>query len=122
MYWYGIRVYLPGTYVLKVKNEDKKTVLYLVRTVAPDSACACRMSELTRDGAAEPVSQGQILWREREHGNIHFPCSSNHEQDCQRLYWLMLNLSYVIYENVVPKRVLSGGNELPVQDMVLQFF
>ena len=32
---------------------------------------------------AEPVSQDQILRRERGQGNIHFPCSADHEQDWQ---------------------------------------
>ena len=31
------------------------------------------MSRLTRDGTAEPVPRDQILRREREQGNIHFP-------------------------------------------------
>ena len=30
---------------------------------------------------AEPVSRDQILRRERGQGNIHFPCSADHEQD-----------------------------------------
>ena len=38
---------------------------------------------MTRDGTAEPVFRGQILRRERGQGNIHFPCSANHEQDWQ---------------------------------------
>ena len=39
------------------------------------------MSRLTtRDGIAEPVSRDQILRRERGQGNIHFPCSADHEQ------------------------------------------
>ena len=42
-----------------------------------------KMSRLTRDGTAEPVSRNQILWRERGQGNIHFPCSAEHEQDWQ---------------------------------------
>ena len=42
-----------------------------------------RMSTLTRDGTAEPVSQDQILRRERGQGSIHFPCSADHEQDWQ---------------------------------------
>ena len=42
------------------------------------------MSRLTRDGAAEPVSQDQILRRERRQGNIHFSCLADHEQDWQR--------------------------------------
>ena len=41
------------------------------------------MSRLTRDGTAEPVSQNQILRRERGQGNIHFPCSVDHVQDWQ---------------------------------------
>ena len=42
------------------------------------------MGRLTREGTAEPVSRDQILRREqREQGNIHFPCSSDHEQDWQ---------------------------------------
>ena len=42
------------------------------------------MSRLTRDGAAEPVSRGQILRHAaRGQGNIHFDCSADHEQDWQ---------------------------------------
>ena len=41
------------------------------------------MSRLTRDGTAEPVSRDQILRRERGQGNVHFPCSTDHEQDWQ---------------------------------------
>ena len=37
------------------------------------------MSRLTRDGTAEPVSRDQILRCERGQGNIHFPCSADHE-------------------------------------------
>ena len=40
-------------------------------------------SRLTRDGTAEPVSRDQIFRRERGQGNIHFPCSADHEQDWQ---------------------------------------
>ena len=40
-----------------------------------------KMSRLTRDGTAEPVSRDPILRRERRQGNIHYPCSANHEQD-----------------------------------------
>ena len=39
------------------------------------------MSRLTRDGTAEPVSRDQILRHARGQGNIHFPCSADHEQD-----------------------------------------
>ena len=41
------------------------------------------MSRLTRDGTAEPVSRDQILRHGRGQGNIHFPCSADHEQDWQ---------------------------------------
>ena len=41
------------------------------------------MTRLTRDETAEPVLQDQILRRERGLGNIHFPCSADHEQDWQ---------------------------------------
>ena len=41
------------------------------------------MSRLTRDGTAEPVSRDQILRHTRGQGNIHFPCSADHEQDWQ---------------------------------------
>ena len=41
------------------------------------------MSRLTRDGTAETVSRGQILRHERGQGDIHFPCSADHEQDWQ---------------------------------------
>ena len=41
------------------------------------------MSWLTRDGTAEPVSRDQILRHARGQGNVHFPCSADHEQDWQ---------------------------------------
>ena len=42
------------------------------------------MSRLTRDGTAEPVSRDQILSQARTGtGNIHVPCSADHEQDWQ---------------------------------------
>ena len=41
------------------------------------------ISRLTRDGTAEPVSRDQILRHARGQGNIHFPCSADHEQDWQ---------------------------------------
>ena len=34
-----------------------------------------------RDGTAEPVSRDLILRHERGKGNIHFPPSTDHEQD-----------------------------------------
>ena len=47
------------------------------------SSLSMEMSRLTRDGTAEPVSRGQILRHARGKGNIHFPCSTDHEQDWQ---------------------------------------
>ena len=41
------------------------------------------MSRLTRGGTAEPVSRDQILRHARGQGNVHFPCSADHEQDWQ---------------------------------------
>ena len=45
--------------------------------------CEDRAARLTRDGTAEPFSRDQILRRERGPGNLHFPCSADHEQDWQ---------------------------------------
>ena len=41
------------------------------------------MGRPTRDGTAEPVSRDQILRHVLGQGNIHFPCSTDHEQDWQ---------------------------------------
>ena len=42
------------------------------------------MNGLTRDGTVEPVSQDQILGRERGQRNIQFlPCSADYKQDWQ---------------------------------------
>ena len=41
------------------------------------------MSRLTRDGTAESVSRDQMLRHVRGQGNIHFPCSADHEKDWQ---------------------------------------
>ena len=41
------------------------------------------MSRLARDGTVELVSRDQIISRERGQGNVHFPCSADHEQDWQ---------------------------------------
>ena len=37
------------------------------------------MNRLTQDGTDESVSRDQILRRERGQGNLHFPCSADHE-------------------------------------------
>ena len=39
------------------------------------------MGRLTQGGIAEPVSRDQIRRHERGQGNIHVPCSADHEQD-----------------------------------------
>ena len=41
------------------------------------------MSRLTRDETADSASRDQILRREHGQGNIHFPCSADHDQDWQ---------------------------------------
>ena len=41
------------------------------------------MSRLARDGTAEPISRDQILRCERGQGNMHFPCSDDHEKGWQ---------------------------------------
>ena len=52
--------------------------------VSTRSSLSMEMSKLTLDGNAEPVPRDQIfLRREREQGNIIFPCSADHEQDWQ---------------------------------------
>ena len=53
------------------------------RKVSTRFSLSMEMSRLTRDGTAEPVSRGQILRHVRGQGNIHFPCSADHEQDWQ---------------------------------------
>ena len=40
------------------------------------------MNKLTRDETFEPVLRDQIFRLERGQGNIHFPCSADHEK-----YW-----------------------------------
>ena len=55
------------------------------------------MSRVARDGMAEPVSRDQILRRERGQGNVHFPCSADHEQDWQPY---QVNLSLAICDDL----------------------
>ena len=54
-------------------------ILLLIHTFS----LSMEMSRLTRDGTAEPVSRDQILRHARGRGNVHFPCSADHEQDWQ---------------------------------------
>ena len=51
------------------------------------------MSGLTRDGTVESVSRDQILRCERGQGNSTFPCSADHEQDCDNLIRLIHTLA-----------------------------
>ena len=69
------------------------------------------MSRLTRDGTTEPVSRDQILRHARGQGNVHFPCSADHEQDWQpypvdpysELYVMTIHTYYTRHYTVDPK-------------------
>ena len=67
-YWYEVGMY----HIMKLRKQ-----LYFVFSLS------MKMSRLTRDGTAEPVSRDQILRHARGQRNIHFPCSADHEQDWQ---------------------------------------
>ena len=75
-----------------------------------DSAWVLRLSGLTRDGTAEPVSRDQIVRRERGQGDTHFPCSTYHYlSNCRIGNQLMPNLlhlesMYVIDHTYTRKR------------------
>ena len=64
-------------------NGRRSGTLEKSRKQALDSAWSMEMSRLTRDGTLETVPRDQILRHERGQGNIHFPCSADHEQDWQ---------------------------------------
>ena len=66
------------------------------------------MSRLTRDGTAKPVSRDQILRRERGQGNVHFPCSADHEQDWQPYLWLILTLGISATIHTYIHKVVAG--------------
>ena len=76
------------------------------------------MSRLTRDGTAEPVSRDQILRHVRGQGNIHFPCSADHEQDWQPypvdLYSAICDDTYgvALYVLVTAKRHSARNQKL----------
>ena len=55
----------------------------VIQTTFTRFSLSMEMSRLRRDGTAEPVSRDQILRHARGQGNIHFPCSADHEQDWQ---------------------------------------
>ena len=68
------------------KNGDAGIfpVYYSLKTaLSTRFSLSMEMSRLTRDGTAEPISRDQILRHARGQGNIHFPCSADHEQDWQ---------------------------------------
>ena len=52
-----------------------------IPNVSTRFSLSMEMNRLTWDGTAEPVSQDQIPRREQGQGNVHFPCSADHEQD-----------------------------------------
>ena len=75
-----------------------------------------RLSRLTRDGTAEPVSRDQILSHIRGQGNTNFLCSADDEQDWQPypaihtlLYVMTIHtyithgLQYCIYHKQKPR-------------------
>ena len=74
------------------------------------------MSRVTRDGTAEPVSGHQILRRERGQGNIHFPCSANHQQDWQP-YPVDLYICVTVCESI--KNIIKSkrDNNLDVREL-----
>ena len=80
------------------------------------------MSRLTRDGTAETVSRDQTLRRERGHGNIHFPCSADHEQDwlpypVDPYSYYMCDHTY-IHTTADPMQ-LPSGNQIKCHEEVL---
>ena len=68
------------------------------------------MSRLTRDGTAEPVSRDQILRHARGQGNIHFPCSADHEQDWQ--LYPVDPCSAICDDHACIQMLLSGKTEV----------
>ena len=94
------------------------------------------MSRLTRDGTAEPVSRDQILRHARGQGNVHFPCSADHEQDWQpypvdpysaicddhtyihTYYYCVPRLRHWYEEFILPPQFCSPINKSKDQDVV----
>ena len=81
------------------------------------------MSRLTRDGTAEPVSRDQILRHARGQGNVHFPCSADHEQDWQPYpvdpYSAICDDHTYIHTYTVDPMLLSSGNPFKCHEGVL---
>ena len=65
------------------KHSSAKIRYYSSKVLYTRFSLSMEMSRLTRDGTAEPVSRDQILRHARGLGNIHFPCSADHEQGWQ---------------------------------------
>ena len=65
------------------------------------------MIRLTRDGTAEPVSRDQILRHVRGQGNIHFPCSADHEQDWQPYPVDPYSAFFIIVDSHIQRIVLA---------------
>ena len=87
------------------------------------------MSRLTWDETAEPVSRDQILSHARGQGNIHFPCSADHEQDWQPYpvdpYSAICDGHTYIHTlpNVLTLDYISiGRNKLPASHMLFPVF
>ena len=73
------------------------------------------MSRLTRDGTAEPVSRDQILRHARRQGNVHFPCSADHEQDHPLLYVMTIHTYIHICSRMPERDGKDQGEDSPKQ-------
>ena len=73
-YMYGC---IHSIWCVPIMNGRRHGTREESRKQALDSAWIMEMSKLTRDGTAEPVSQDQILRRERGQGIIHVSCSAS---------------------------------------------
>ena len=66
-----------------------------------------KMSRLTRDGTAEPVSRDKNLRREREQRNFDFPRSADHVQDWQP--YPVDPYSYYMFDHTYIVQMKSAG-------------
>ena len=80
-----------------------------------DSASLWRMSRLTRDGTAKPVSRNQILRREWREGNIIFPCPADHEQDYWQSYLVDPYYSAMLFLCLVSCHPIYSGRQTCVR-------
>ena len=65
------------------KCMDAAAEIGKTRKYSTRFSLSMEMRWLTQDGTPEHVPRDQILRRERKQGNIHFPCSAEHEEDWQ---------------------------------------